>query len=491
MKKVFLISLLTSALFAQSVRQYENLYYGSGDISGSLSFSLQQNGDATAGRTVSALNKAVFGFLPWWEYNAGNHLFIRYDLVSHIAVFSFAADGDGNLTDPPLWPWNDLINSAHSRGVKVIMAVTSFNGDDIHRIMTDNGIRRKLCENIRTKIILHNLDGVIIDFENLKDEDDKKYASISFMNVLKDIIQNQYNPDLEISFATPSYGRNERDIMEWNFPGLAEKCDYLFVMNYDYWGSWAITTGPSAPLTGQYLSVTNSITEEYKNVPRDKIILGVPYYGNYWKTASGQPYASVFPFSSDSTNNNWQKIVLYREIMSDYSLFDRMWDDVSSTPWIRWFDNGWHQVWFDDQVSLELKYDLAIQQNLYGVGIWALGYDGDRDELWNLIEKKFVNPTTVNSDEKLPEVFVLSQNYPNPFNPETKINFELNSPGNVKFTVFDQLGREVIQLNNDYILPGSYVITFSAEKLNLASGVYFYSLSQGGTYSVKKMVYLK
>ncbi|HOI30449.1 MAG TPA: glycosyl hydrolase family 18 protein [Melioribacteraceae bacterium] len=491
MKKGILIFLFASLLSAQSFHQYENQSFGREKLNEGLSFNFQQRDGVLSDKKINALNKAVFGFLPWWEYNAGNHLFIRYDLVSHIAIFSFETDGEGNLTDPPLWPWNDLINSAHSKGVKVIMAVTSFNGDDIHRIMTDNGIRRKLCENIRTKIILYNLDGVIIDFENLKDEDDKKYATISFMTVLKDIIQNQYNPDLEISFATPSYGRNERDIMEWNFPGLAEKCNYLFVMNYDYWGSWAITTGPSAPLTGQYISVTNSITEEYKNVPRNKIILGVPYYGNYWKTSSGQPYVSVFPFSSDSTNNNWQKILLYREIMDEYSTYDRMWDEVSSTPWIRWFDNGWHQVWYDDHVSLEMKYDLAIQQNLFGVGIWALGYDGDRDELWNLIEKKFVNNTAVNADEELPAEFVLSQNYPNPFNPETKINFQLSSPGNVRLTITDQLGREVIQLINEYRSPGRYTLTFSAEKLNMASGVYFYSLSLGGTYSVKKMVYMK
>jgi spore germination protein YaaH len=479
MKQLIIVLLTSSLTMAQSVHQFENELHKKllKPRSGSVHNIVQSKTSLS-----SQLNKTVFGYLPWWEYAAGYHQYVQYNLISHIAVFSFEADGSGNLTNPFGWPWNDVIESAHSNGVKVIMTVTSFNGEDIHKLMTDIGIRNKLFENIRLKMLASGLDGVNIDFENLRDENDKKYASVAFMNHLKEYFR--FNPLYEISFATPSYGYNQ-----WNFAGLAEQCNYLFVMNYDYWGSWANTTGPSAPLTGQFISVTNSIADEYKDVPASKIILGVPYYGNYWKTNSSLAYATVKPFNSDSTNNNWQKIVLYREVISDYSLYEKLWDDVSNTPWIRWNNNGWNQVWYDDSTSLELKYNLAMNRNLKGIGIWALGYDGNRRELWSLIRKKFVNPTSVNNDLEIPRDIILYQNYPNPFNPTTKIKYSIPETGLVVIKVYDMLGKEIVTLVNEKQLSGHHEVDFDGSRL--PSGIYFYSINYNKHLLTGKMTLVK
>lgn len=482
MKKIIILLLTASLSFAQSLHQFENDY---NKKTFSLSNKIESVNTNHVGKlAASKLSRAVFGYLPWWEYAAGYHQYIKYNMLSHVALFSFEADRDGNLTNPFGWPWNDVIESAHSNGVKVIMTVTSFNGEDIHRLMTDNGIRTKLFENIRLMMLTSGLDGVNIDFENLRDENDKKYASVAFMMHMKEHFR--FNPAYEISFATPSYGLNQ-----WNFAGLAEHSHYLFVMNYDYWGSWASTTGPSAPLTGQFISVTNSINDEYKDVPPSKIILGVPYYGNYWKTNSNQPYATVKPFNSDSTNNDWQKIVRYREVISYYSQYEKLWDNISNTPWIRWNNNGWNQVWYDDSTSLDMKYNLAIQKNLYGVGIWALGYDGNREELWKLIDKKFVNPTSVNITDQLPTEIVLYQNYPNPFNPNTVISYQLSVGGHVQLKVYDTLGRELTTLVDEFKQPGSYNCEWRIENGELPSGIYFYNIRVNGFSKTNKMVLLK
>ena len=67
-----------------------------------------------------------------------------------------------------------------------------------------------------------------------------------------------------------------------------------------------------------------------------------------------------------------------------------LWESLSQTPWYRWHDGStWHQVWFDNADSLGLKYDLALDHDLQGVGMWALEYDGARDELWDLLDEKF------------------------------------------------------------------------------------------------------
>jgi hypothetical protein len=54
------------------------------------------------------------------------------------------------------------------------------------------------------------------------------------------------------------------------------------------------------------------------------------------------------------------------------------WDRTSQTPWTA-YQNGsqWHQVYFDDPTSLALKARLANAYRIAGVGVWALGMDGN------------------------------------------------------------------------------------------------------------------
>ena len=46
-------------------------------------------------------------------------------------------------------------------------------------------------------------------------------------------------------------------------------------------------------------------------------------------------------------------------------------------------------MFFENQESLKIKYELVHKYGLKGVGIWALGYDGGYQELWNALEEKF------------------------------------------------------------------------------------------------------
>ncbi|MDQ3022679.1 MAG: Cys-Gln thioester bond-forming surface protein [Bacteroidota bacterium] len=89
----------------------------------------------------------------------------------------------------------------------------------------------------------------------------------------------------------------------------------------------------------------------------------------------------------------------------------------------------------------------------------------------------------------VPSKFNLSQNYPNPFNPSTKINFELATEGNVSIKIFDNLGREVSTLINEFKTAGYYTFDFNAS--NLPSGLYFYRMDATGFNKVMKMTLVK
>ncbi len=105
-----------------------------------------------------------------------------------------------------------------------------------------------------------------------------------------------------------------------------------------------------------------------------------------------------------------------------------------------------------------------------------------------------------NKSDILQNKFRLSQNYPNPFNPTTTIEFKVPlNPGqdnvassfssSVVLKVFNILGKEITTLVNEKKKPGTYQVTFNAS--NLASGIYYYRLTNGQFAESKKMIVLK
>ncbi|RUA09087.1 MAG: hypothetical protein DSY82_06405, partial [Flavobacteriia bacterium] len=205
------------------------------DNSGKDIIPLQQN-------QAKALQKIVFGFLPDWEYDKGAHNNMHYDLLSHIAIFNFLANSAGNLTYPSGWPWTDVINKAHTNGTKVIMAVTNFGGDEdsdtvAETIMTNSTSKNNFFNKVKGIINTYKLDGVNIDFEGL-DSDYRGDIVNNFMTDLSDFIHTNL-PGKEVSFDGPAVNWGG-----WKLEGLAKSVDHLFIMAYDYNGSWSKNTGP-------------------------------------------------------------------------------------------------------------------------------------------------------------------------------------------------------------------------------------------------------
>lgn len=89
-----------------------------------------------------------------------------------------------------------------------------------------------------------------------------------------------------------------------------------------------------------------------------------------------------------------------------------------------------------------------------------------------------------------PLSFELKQNYPNPFNPTTAIEYSLPKSSSVLLKIFDVTGKVVQTLVNENQTAGTYKATMTA--LNMASGVYFYSLEADGVrIDSKKMILVK
>lgn len=74
----------------------------------------------------------------------------------------------------------------------------------------------------------------------------------------------------------------------------------------------------------------------------------------------------------------------------------------------------------------------------------------------------------------IPESVALYANYPNPFNPSTEILFDLPATSEVRLTIYDLAGREVVRLVDQVLPAGTHRATFDAA--GLPSGTYLYRL---------------
>lgn len=429
------------------------------------------------------LSHAVFGYYPYWELSNNSHQRFNYDCLTHIAIFDFEVTATGQLDPPSGWPstWTDFMNEAHTNGVKLVFSITNFSRTDaeMNNLFTNSFNRWAFMLGVQRIIRDYNLDGVNIDFEGLAVEHRGSVIN-DFMQEISDSVHS-ISEELEVSFAAPAVNWGG-----WDLTGLANSCDYLFVMGYDFYGSWSSKTGPTAPLiSNSSYNVTNTINQEYATVSTfypEKIILGVPYYSPHWKAASSSEGASV---------TGWVGSERYYAAQQASEIYGLNWSSTFKNAWYNYVESGeHHQVWFDDDSSLGLKYDLAINKNLKGIGMWALGYDGTRDELWNLIEEKFSIPVSVENEEVKPVKFYLEQNYPNPFNPNTTIKYSVvENNQNVHLRVSDVLGRTIKSLVNKDQEAGNYEVKFDASKL--PSGVYYYTLQQGTYFETRKMLLIK
>ena len=95
----------------------------------------------------------------------------------------------------------------------------------------------------------------------------------------------------------------------------------------------------------------------------------------------------------------------------------------------------------------------------------------------------------IDNSDFLPGSFSLKQNFPNPFNPVTHIAYTVERNGIVDLKLYNVMGQMVKTLVNDKKTPGDYFVDFNAS--DLASGVYFYKMTQHGQTVTRKLVLMK
>lgn len=113
------------------------------------------------------------------------------------------------------------------------------------------------------------------------------------------------------------------------------------------------------------------------------------------------------------------------------------------------------------------------------------------DNVWPMIPQMKADIVLFIQYGEQPTRYALFQNFPNPFNATTTLHYDMPETGHVRITIFDILGREVIQLVNEEQHYGYKRINWDGKDINgslVAPGVYFYRAELGPLTETKKMI---
>jgi len=147
--------------------------------------------------------------------------------------------------------------------------------------------------------------------------------------------------------------------------------------------------------------------------------------------------------------------------------------------------------------TLEFTYDLNITSPLTPRNCQLMAFvQSEQNHEILQSAKEYVTqlvPTSVEDEISVPSIFSLSQNYPNPFNATTQIDFR-TSGGNTSLAIYDITGALVKTLVDGSLEAGSHSIVWDGMDnggSDVASGIYFYRLSNSGSENVRRMTLLK
>lgn len=334
----------------------------------------------------------IFGFGPYWTINKlGN---VDFNVLTTFSYFGVPVNPDGTLdrTDQGYTVFQskqatDVFRKAHSHGTRVVLTLTAMDNDTLDALMTDPQAQQETINEAVSEVKNRGIDGINVDFEYTGDAGDTERAA--FTSFIKELTTRMHQEVPASKVTVSLYASAASSPKLANVSDVAKDSDGIFMMAYDFAVANSDTAMPTAPLYGKKqgkysYDVSTAVNDFLSVMPANKLILGVPYYGyNYVVSKPGVDVPTLPPLGTAQTieyaSNN---------VMAEQS----GWDDAGEVGWKAYYDSysgAWRVLFQDDARSLGLKYDFAKDKDLEGVGIWALGFDNGRSDLWAVLEEKF------------------------------------------------------------------------------------------------------
>lgn len=353
----------------------------------------------------NSFNQYVLGFLPYWQLDTIQYL--KPNELSEVNYFSLNVGTDGHLlkvtngqTDPGWNGWiqqstKDFITKSQIMGAKTTITIAAQDNATINAVLNSNTAQQNLISDILAQVSQRKLNGVNIDFEYTGTPANVYQQEFTyFSEKLASQLKNE-NPRATLALSIMPLSGEQTGLFD--FSKLMSVYDYFIGMSYDYYGQNSEIAGPDAPMNGfkqgkYFFDVTTTYTDFLKYIPKDKILMGIPYYGWEWAVENG-PTINSETFPTDSSNG-YAAVMSYARFRQDTDINQNQcqWDTLSEETWC-WFTDKTtgidHQVWPMDNRAIQVRFDYAKQENFAGIAIWTLGLDKNYPDLWDMLQKTF------------------------------------------------------------------------------------------------------
>jgi len=310
-----------------------------------------------------------------WDYYsttavAPNRSGEKMEGVNVVSPSFFYLDSDGVLQSNIGTSGKAYIEWAHKNGYKVwpmvqnagkgMMSVTS-------EIMNDYNKRQELINEIVVACVKYNLDGINIDFENMKQEDKDMFSRfiIELTPRIKDM-------GLVVSVDVTAPDGGETWSLCYDRHVIGDVADYIVFMAYDQYGTSSDKAGTTAGYNWVELSLKKFLNTE--EIESDKIILAIPLYTRLWtENTSGE----VIKQSTVSIKN------IDRVIPNG---IQKQWNEDLKQYYVEYKEgSNTKKMWIEDEKSLKEKISLINNYKLGGVASWVK--DMETENFWTFLSE--------------------------------------------------------------------------------------------------------
>ena len=281
--------------------------------------------------------------------------------------FTLRDEGKGEVIENVGNSGTAYITWAHNNGYKVWPSIS--NNSYINTtsdIMRDYKLRQNLINKIVSLVVKYDLDGINIDFENMKAEDKSLFNR--FIIELTPRLK-EYGKVVSVDVTAPDGSENWS--MCYDRHTIGKVADYIVYMAYDQNGDSKEGTTAGCDWTEVNIKKFVGTQEE---IDSKKVILAVPFYTRVWYTNENGQKRSVAV--------DMKRLV---EIIPSGS--KKTWDDSLKQYVTEYTKNGRkYKVWIEDEKSLDAKLSLISEYNLAGAAYWKK--DSEPNSIWNMISNK-------------------------------------------------------------------------------------------------------
>lgn len=256
----------------------------------------------------------------------------------------------------------DYVNEAHNRGMEVWGLIDNFNSDvSTLETLSTRSSREHIIQKLLEEAKRVGLDGINVDFEALTEEEAPHF--IQFVRELS-VVCRANNLVLSVDNPVPQftgfYNRKEQGIV----------ADYVIIMGYDEHTTGSEEAGSVASLP----FVKEGIEKTLQEVPKEKVINGIPFYTRLWTESNNGTLSSEVMTMDQAiqyVQENGIEVYWEKETAQNYG-------ELLT-------DSGTQKIWIEDEQSIEEKMKLIEQYGLAGVASWKLGFE--RADVWSVISQ--------------------------------------------------------------------------------------------------------